>query len=212
MPLHGEINLANRDRQRHVVRLTCLQAAGDRLADILQRLGFSSALRYASRYGWAFRYHHACLIQFQRYEKLHVWMLANVNLRCNIHLQSYGPLPGLPPQSKYPHERRIFNRDGGLVVRLGSDREPIMQYSVDKVPHMEIIQVVIDAKLLKAADLAAKRQHLNRSALIRQALQQHLRRLNVLELEERDRCGYQARPQQPEEFRPWEDSAAWPEP
>jgi metal-responsive CopG/Arc/MetJ family transcriptional regulator len=76
---------------------------------------------------------------------------------------------------------------------------------------METIQVVLDAKLLKAADAAAKRQQLNRSALIRQALQEHLKRLQVLDLEERDRRGYQARPQRVEEYRPWEEIAAWPE-
>jgi metal-responsive CopG/Arc/MetJ family transcriptional regulator len=75
---------------------------------------------------------------------------------------------------------------------------------------VETIQVVLDAKLLKAADVAAKRQKLNRSALIRQALEEHLRRLRVLELEERDRRGYQARPQRIEEYRPWEEAAAWP--
>ena len=76
---------------------------------------------------------------------------------------------------------------------------------------METIQVVLDTKLLKAADLAAKRQKLNRSALIRQALQEHLKRLHELDLEERDRRGYQARPQRVEEYRPWEEIAAWPE-
>jgi metal-responsive CopG/Arc/MetJ family transcriptional regulator len=76
---------------------------------------------------------------------------------------------------------------------------------------METIQVVLDAKLLRAADAAAKRQKLNRSALIRQALQEHLKRLQVLELEERDRRGYQARPQRVEEYRPWEGIAAWPD-
>ncbi len=76
---------------------------------------------------------------------------------------------------------------------------------------METIQVVLDAKLLKAADLAAKRQRINRSALIRHALQEHLKHLHNLELEERDRQGYLAQPQQSEEFRPWENIAAWPE-
>lgn len=76
---------------------------------------------------------------------------------------------------------------------------------------METIQVVLDTKLLKAADVAAKRQKVNRSALIRQALQEHLRRLRVLELEERDRRGYQARPQRREEYLPWEEIASWPE-
>jgi metal-responsive CopG/Arc/MetJ family transcriptional regulator len=76
---------------------------------------------------------------------------------------------------------------------------------------VETIQVVLDTKLLKAADLAAKRQKLNRSALIRQALQDHLKRLRVLELEERDRRGYQAKPQRVKEYAPWEEAAVWPE-
>ena len=76
---------------------------------------------------------------------------------------------------------------------------------------METIQVVLDTKLLKAADVAAKRQKVNRSALIRTALQQHLKRLHELELEEQDRRGYLAQPQREEEFRNWEDAAAWPE-
>jgi metal-responsive CopG/Arc/MetJ family transcriptional regulator len=76
---------------------------------------------------------------------------------------------------------------------------------------VETIQVVLDTKLLKAADSAAKRQKVNRSALIRQALQEHLKRLRVLELEQRDRRGYQARPQRSEEYLPWEEIASWPE-
>jgi metal-responsive CopG/Arc/MetJ family transcriptional regulator len=40
---------------------------------------------------------------------------------------------------------------------------------------------VLDTKLLKATDLAARRQKVNRSALIRHALQQHLKRLHDLE-------------------------------
>ena len=75
---------------------------------------------------------------------------------------------------------------------------------------MEAIQFVLDAKLLKAADKAAKRRNVNRSALIRQALEEHLKRLRLLDLEERDRRGYQAKPQRIEEYLPWEDAAAWP--
>jgi metal-responsive CopG/Arc/MetJ family transcriptional regulator len=76
---------------------------------------------------------------------------------------------------------------------------------------METIQVVLDARLLKAADTAAKRQKVNRSELIRQALREHLARLRVVDLEERDRRGYEAQPQRIEEYRPWEEAAAWPE-
>jgi hypothetical protein len=65
-------------------------------------------------------------------------------------------------------------------------------------------------KFLKATDFAAKRQKVNRSALIREALQQHLKRLRAMELEGRDRRGYLAQPQREKEFRRWEDAAAWP--
>jgi metal-responsive CopG/Arc/MetJ family transcriptional regulator len=75
---------------------------------------------------------------------------------------------------------------------------------------MATIQVVLDSKLLKAADLTAKRQKVNRSALIRIALEEHLRRLNRLELEDRDRRGYLAQPQRVKEFQPLESLAAWP--
>jgi metal-responsive CopG/Arc/MetJ family transcriptional regulator len=73
---------------------------------------------------------------------------------------------------------------------------------------MKIIRVVLDLKLLKETDLAAKRQKVNRSALIRQALRRHLNRLHELELEDQDRRGYLARPQREKDFCAWEDSAA----
>lgn len=76
---------------------------------------------------------------------------------------------------------------------------------------METIQVILDTKLLKAADSAAKRQKVNRSALVRQALHEHLKRLHELDLEERDRRGYKAKPQLTEEHRLWEEVAAWPQ-
>ena len=77
---------------------------------------------------------------------------------------------------------------------------------------METIQVVIDSKLLKEADRAAKRSKLNRSALIRNALREHIKKLRHLEMVERDRRGYLAQPQTEDEFRPWEEIAEWPEP
>jgi metal-responsive CopG/Arc/MetJ family transcriptional regulator len=76
---------------------------------------------------------------------------------------------------------------------------------------MQTIQVVLDSKLLKAADTAARRRKVNRSALIRQALQEHLSRLRLTDLEDRDRRGYQSQPQRVEEYLPWEETAAWPE-
>ena len=55
---------------------------------------------------------------------------------------------------------------------------------------MEIVQIVLDKKLLHAADQAAKRTRRNRSALVRDALREHLRRLELRASEERDRQGY----------------------
>ena len=75
---------------------------------------------------------------------------------------------------------------------------------------MEIVQVVLDKKLLRAADEAARRTKLNRSALVREALREHLRRLEARAWEERDREGYRKQPQTHDESRQWEGEAAWP--
>jgi metal-responsive CopG/Arc/MetJ family transcriptional regulator len=75
---------------------------------------------------------------------------------------------------------------------------------------METIQVVIDKELLQATDRAAQRTKQNRSALVRQALQEHLRRLQQHALEERDRQGYERHPQALDESLLWEKEAAWP--
>jgi len=76
---------------------------------------------------------------------------------------------------------------------------------------MQTIQVVLDAKLLKAADSAAKRRKVNRSALIREALREHLKRLREKDLDEQERRGYAAQPQREDEYLPWLEVAAWPE-
>ena len=76
---------------------------------------------------------------------------------------------------------------------------------------MEIIQVVLDKPLLLAADRVARKAKVNRSALIREALREHLRRLKNKELEEQDRRGYLAHPDSEEEALLWVKEAAWPE-
>jgi metal-responsive CopG/Arc/MetJ family transcriptional regulator len=75
---------------------------------------------------------------------------------------------------------------------------------------METIQVVLDKKLLSAADQAARRTKQNRSALVRDALREHLRRLEMRTREERDREGYVRHPQKDDELHRWEEEAAWP--
>jgi metal-responsive CopG/Arc/MetJ family transcriptional regulator len=59
---------------------------------------------------------------------------------------------------------------------------------------METIQIVLDSALLRAADGAAKRARINRSALIRKALREYLNRLSTREREARDRQGYKEHP------------------
>jgi metal-responsive CopG/Arc/MetJ family transcriptional regulator len=75
---------------------------------------------------------------------------------------------------------------------------------------METVQIVLDKNLLEAVDKAARRMKRNRSALIRHALREHLRRLEALTKEERDRAGYSRHPQVVEKTFPWEREAAWP--
>jgi metal-responsive CopG/Arc/MetJ family transcriptional regulator len=75
---------------------------------------------------------------------------------------------------------------------------------------METIQVVLDKKLLHATDRAAQKTKQNRSALVREALREHLRRLEINAKEARDRNGYAQQPQTDQESRIWEAEAEWP--
>lgn len=73
------------------------------------------------------------------------------------------------------------------------------------------VQVVLDAKLLQAADVEARRSRRNRSALIRDALREHLKRQQIKAWEEQEREAYMRQPQDPDEIIAWEKVAAWPE-
>jgi len=75
---------------------------------------------------------------------------------------------------------------------------------------MEVIQIVLDKRLLHAADLAARRTKKNRSALVRDALREHLRTLELRTMEERDRAGYAISQKTHDEGHDWEAEAAWP--
>jgi len=85
----------------------------------------------------------------------------------------------------------------------------IVESTVEYLHHMETVQIVLDAELLKAADNAARRTKRNRSALVRDALREHLKRLEILASEERDRAGYAKLPQAQQELHQWEQEAAW---
>lgn len=71
--------------------------------------------------------------------------------------------------------------------------------------------MVVDKKLLRAVDRAAQSQGMSRSAMVREALGEYLRRLDRQEKEERDREGYRRFPQSAEAIRLWEGKAVWPE-
>ncbi len=73
------------------------------------------------------------------------------------------------------------------------------------------IQVVLELELLRAADRTARRIKVNRSALIRDALREHLKRLAQKEREKRDREGYRRIPDDPADARAWASVASWPE-
>ena len=75
---------------------------------------------------------------------------------------------------------------------------------------MQIVQIVLDKQLLQAADQAAKRTRKNRSALVRDALREHLQRLEIQAKEDRDRQGYSRKAQTRDETL-WEAEAAWPQ-
>lgn len=76
---------------------------------------------------------------------------------------------------------------------------------------METIQVVLDGELLKAADRAARKLKTNRSALFREALKAHLKRLETSDRERRDREGYLRYPDSLDEPAVWNKVADWPD-
>lgn len=76
---------------------------------------------------------------------------------------------------------------------------------------MQTVQIVLDEALLAAADDAARREKLNRSALVREALRHYLKRLRIEDLERRDRQGYERLPDDTGDVAFWEKAAAWPD-
>jgi metal-responsive CopG/Arc/MetJ family transcriptional regulator len=75
---------------------------------------------------------------------------------------------------------------------------------------METIRIVLDLALLRATDAAAKRARVDRSALVRDALREHLKHLETKELEARDGKGHLEHPCDSAEITDWERVAVWP--
>lgn len=74
---------------------------------------------------------------------------------------------------------------------------------------MQTIQVVFEPELLQEADLAAKKHNMNRSALIREALRAHLKRLRIAEMEDQAIRALQKHPQTMEELDWIETASSW---
>jgi hypothetical protein len=98
----------------------------------------------------------------------------------------------------------------GSNLKARSSAMRVMEYTVERSRHMETVQIVLDKSLLEATDKAARRMKQNRSALIRHPLRKHLKKLETLASEERDRLGYTKHPQALGETSHWEAEAAWP--
>jgi metal-responsive CopG/Arc/MetJ family transcriptional regulator len=76
---------------------------------------------------------------------------------------------------------------------------------------METIQIVLDPDLLRAADRAVRKLKTNRSALFREALRAHLKRLDTRDKERRDREGYVRYPDLVDDPAVWDQVADWPD-
>lgn len=76
---------------------------------------------------------------------------------------------------------------------------------------MKTIQMTIDETLLEQVDTAVLAQNTNRSAFIRQELEQSLYQWHIRELEHQHAEGYARQPVEPGEFDIWLDEQAWGE-
>jgi hypothetical protein len=74
---------------------------------------------------------------------------------------------------------------------------------------METVQIVRQS-VVACSRSGARRTKRNRSALVRDALREHLQRLAIRDLEARDRAGYSKQRQTRNETSTWEAEAVWP--
>jgi metal-responsive CopG/Arc/MetJ family transcriptional regulator len=77
---------------------------------------------------------------------------------------------------------------------------------------MKTIQMTIDEELLNEVDTAVRDIGTSRSAFLRDALQQALKRLEIAAMERQHTAGYQRFPVQAQEFDVWQKEQVWEEP
>lgn len=74
---------------------------------------------------------------------------------------------------------------------------------------MRTVQMTLEDALVTAVDRAAKSLKTTRSAFVREALREALRRLRTQELERTHRDGYVKKQVKPGEFDVWEREQVW---
>jgi len=73
---------------------------------------------------------------------------------------------------------------------------------------MKAVQIVMEETLLRAADREARKAKMNRSAFVREALREHLKRRHIAVLVAREREAYARHPD--DEFALWDKVTTWP--
>ena len=74
---------------------------------------------------------------------------------------------------------------------------------------MKAIQITIDEDLLKQIDQWIRKKDENRSAFIRDSIHHYIHSLQVQQLEEKHRLGYQKYPVYKKEFNKWHREQIW---
>ena len=79
---------------------------------------------------------------------------------------------------------------------------------------MKTVQITLDEALLQQVDEVVQNEGTNRSAYIRELLEEALKRYRIAQLEKKHREGYECLPIQPEEIEElelWESAQVWPD-
>lgn len=76
---------------------------------------------------------------------------------------------------------------------------------------MPTVHLVLDLQLLLEADRAAAKAYVSRSALMRTALREHLKRRQRAEWEAAERRAYELQPVAAADLEPWQEVRAGPD-
>ena len=74
---------------------------------------------------------------------------------------------------------------------------------------MKTVQMTIDEELIETIDRIVKKLKTTRSAFTRYALREAIDRLNISQLEEKHKKGYDTNNVKQSEFSVWEDEQDW---